>query len=750
MKFLASLFGALSISSAPFVAVAAEPRSVPYEWRNVVIGGGGFSPNIIFSTAEEGLAYLRTDVGGAYRWDARQQRWIPLEDSQWQDSYFGIESIAPDPHDPNTVYLAAGMYHNVPAAIMRSTDRGTTWTVNPTPFKMGGNEDGRGLGERLAIDPYRTSTLFFGSRHEGLWRSDDSGRNWHKVEGFPWKGLGAPADWHSHGGVSFVVFDPTSGAAGTESKIIYAGVADPAAQHLYRSTDGGTTWSAVAGGPPTDMLPVKAAIDADGTLYVDYCTGIGPNDIRNGAVWKLDARSGKWTDITPARDEQAEGGYMGLSIDRQHAGRLAVSTVDRWNHHDTVWLSNDSGGHWTSLRERSTRDLSSEPFLNSEKPENAFGGWIAGLAFDPFDGGTLAYTTGGTVYRTVDGLKPKLLWKPWVKGVEETVAQSLISPSAGTHLVSGIGDVHGFVHDRLDVPPPQPFLDPDLPHTHNLDWAGLSANVLVRSGSGYFPDPQGASLGWSDDGGHSWHELIAPPVSVGNAPPARIDVDGAAPITVAADGKTFLVSGQALLATADRGQTWWKPKGVPQGARAVADKAAGKVWYAIDYRGGAVFISRDGAHSFERAPAKGLPSNLWDDRLNSRETPPFVVARPGQAGELWFLSNGRFYRTNDFARSFSAMTSHDPVFRDMFFVTFGLGKPASGASVPAIYSFGVKPTFGGLWRSTDGGASWLRINDDAHQWGLRYRVITGDPRIFGRIYVATDGRGIFYGDPASP
>ena len=180
--------------------------SVPYNWRNVVIGGGGFSPNIIFSPAEKGLAYLRTDVGGIYRWDAKEQRWIPLEDAIWNDSYYGIESIAPDPKDANTVYVAAGMYSFAPAAILRSNNRGQTWDIVPVPFKMGGNEDGRGMGERLAVDPERTSTLFFGSRHDGLWRSDDSGKSWRKVESFPWKGLGLTPPKRTHGGVSFVVF----------------------------------------------------------------------------------------------------------------------------------------------------------------------------------------------------------------------------------------------------------------------------------------------------------------------------------------------------------------------------------------------------------------------------------------------------------------------------------------------------------------------------------------------------------------
>lgn len=341
LRFIAWLIGVLLFTGA----IHAHAASAPYAWRNVVVGGGGFAPNVVFSPAEKGLAYLRTDMGGAYRWDDGQQRWSPLEDSLAVSSYFGIESLAPDPRDPNTVYLAAGMYYSDPAAILRSADRGKTWAITPVPFKMGGNEDGRGLGERLAIDPNRTSTLLFGSRHDGLQRSDDNGRSWRKVASFPWPGLGPPAPRSTHGGISFVVFDP-------RSRTVFAGIADPAAQHLFRSADGGETWSAVPGGPPANMLPVKAAIDPNDVLYVDYCTGIGPNGIAGGSVWKLDTRGGAWTDITP--DRSSQGGSMGLTLDPQRPGRIAVSTVDRWYPGDTIWLTNDGGRHWTSLRERSS------------------------------------------------------------------------------------------------------------------------------------------------------------------------------------------------------------------------------------------------------------------------------------------------------------------------------------------------------------------------------------------------------------
>ncbi|MNW22234.1 Xyloglucanase precursor [compost metagenome] len=41
--------------------------------------------------------------------------------------------------------------------------------------------------------------------------------------------------------------------------------------------------------------------------------------------------------------------------------------------------------------------------------------------------------------------------------------------------------------------------------------------------------------------------------------------------------------------------------------------------------------------------------------------------------------------------------------------------------------------------------NWIRINDDRHQYG-DIRSISGDPRVFGRIYVATGTRGLVYGD----
>jgi len=53
--------------------------SQSYTWKNVdTSGGGGFIPGIVFNPSQQNLIYVRTDIGGAYRWDSVNSRWVPL------------------------------------------------------------------------------------------------------------------------------------------------------------------------------------------------------------------------------------------------------------------------------------------------------------------------------------------------------------------------------------------------------------------------------------------------------------------------------------------------------------------------------------------------------------------------------------------------------------------------------------------------------------------------------------------------
>jgi xyloglucan-specific exo-beta-1,4-glucanase len=100
-------FGALAVLSALPLAFAA---SQTYSWANVVTGGGGgFVPNIVFNPSVKGLAYARTDIGGAYRLNSDGETWTPLMDwvnnTNW--NMLGCDALATDPVDTDRVYVVS-------------------------------------------------------------------------------------------------------------------------------------------------------------------------------------------------------------------------------------------------------------------------------------------------------------------------------------------------------------------------------------------------------------------------------------------------------------------------------------------------------------------------------------------------------------------------------------------------------------------------------------------------------------------
>lgn len=719
------------------------PSSSHYVWNNVVVGGGGFSPNILFSPVEPGLAYLRTDIGGVYRYDQSQQRWIALQDGMAEGNYFGVESVAPDPRNARVVYAAVGMYSSGRAAILRSDDRGTTWNVFPVSFRMGGNEDGRGLGERLAIDPHDTNILYFGSRHDGLQRSADRGRTWSRVTTFPAPGLGRPAPHQTHAGVSFVLFDPRVGPGNTPTPTVFVAVADPGQHHLFRSVDAGASWQPVPGEPRADLLPVRAQLASNGTLYLTYSNGIGPNGITDGAVFALDTSTSSWRNITPPRPA---GGFMGLAVDAQHPDTLLAATVDCWMGRDTIWRSTDAGQHWESLRPRSDIDPSAAPFLRWGETQADFGWWMAGVAIDPFDSNHTAYTTGAAVYETDQPVaaarSQRILWRPWVSGIEETAILTLASPPLGPPLLSGFGDIGGFAHQDLQVSPPTLFTNPLFDNTHTLDFAGRSPNIVMRGGRSRHSSL--AIAAWSQDFGRNWTPLQLPPDTRGATPAAltgyyRDEAD--AVVTVSADGATFIAMTQVPMLTRDRGQHWTAVRGLPDFARVVADRLDPQRFYALDFERSRVAVSENGGQSFAFVPSRGLPEHACAVQPRAYDPWPLLAA-PDRAADLWLVCRGRLYHSVDGGRNFLERRS------DVAVTALAFGKPRTDGDYPTLFAIGRRGDLEAIWRSDDAGASWLRINDAAHEYGRRFRVITADQRVFGRVYVGTDGRGVIYGEPS--
>ncbi|WLW51020.1 cellulose binding domain-containing protein [Streptomyces sp. YU58] len=743
------------LAGTPPVLAAPKAQAVvaadTYTWKNARIDGGGFVPGIVFNRSEKNLAYARTDIGGAYRWQESTKTWTPLLDSVgWDDwGHTGVVSLASDSVDPNKVYVAAGTYTNSwdpgNGAILRSSNRGATWQKTVLPFKLGGNMPGRGMGERLAVDPNRNSVLYLGAPSgKGLWRSTDSGVTWSQVTSFPNVGnyVQDPSDTSGYAsdnqGIAWVTFDESTGTSGSATRTIYVGVAD-LQNSVYRSTDGGATWSRLAG-QPTGYLAHKGVLDAkNGYLYLAYSDKGGPYDGGKGRLWRYATATGTWTDISPVAEADTYYGFSGLTVDRQNPGTVMATAYSSWWPDTQIFRSKDSGATWTKAWDytsyptranRYTMDVSSSPWLtwgaNPSPPEQSPKlGWMTeALEIDPFNSDRMMYGTGATIYGTEnlgnwDG-GSQFTIKPMVQGLEETAVLDLASPPSGAPLLSALGDIGGFRHTDLTKVPSMMFTQPNFTTTTSLDFAESNPNTVVRVGN----LDSGPHIAFSTDNGANWFAGTDPS-----------GVSGGGTVAAAADGSRFVWSptGAGVHVATGFGTSWTASSGIPAGAIVESDRVDPKTFYG--FKSGKFYVSTDGGATFTASAATGLPSG---DQVRFK-------ALPGGKGDVWLAggaSTGAYglWHSTDGGANFTKLSGVDQA------DTIGFGKAATGASYQTLYTSAKIGGVRGIFRSTDKGATWTRINDDAHQWGWTGDAITGDPRVYGRVYVSTNGRGVIYGD----
>ncbi|WP_037680813.1 cellulose binding domain-containing protein [Streptomyces griseus] len=729
------------------VTIAAES----YTWKNARIDGGGFVPGIVFNRKEKNLAYARTDIGGAYRWVESSRTWTPMLDSVGWDNWghTGVVSLASDSVDPNKVYAAVGTYTNSwdpgNGAVLRSSDRGASWQKANLPFKLGGNMPGRGMGERLAVDPNKNSVLYLGAPSgKGLWRSTDSGATWSQVTNFPNVGnyVQDPSDTSGYAsdnqGIVWVTFDESTGTSGNATKTVYVGVADKD-NAVYRSTDAGATWTRLAG-QPTGYLAHKGVLDSvNGYLYLAYSDKGGPYDGGKGQLWRYATATGTWTNISPVAEADTYYGFSGLTVDRQKPGTVMATAYSSWWPDTQIFRSKDSGGTWTKAWDytsypnranRFTMDVSSSPWLtwgaNPSPPEQTPKlGWMTeALEIDPFNSGRMMYGTGATIYGTENLTNwdsgSQFTIKPMVQGLEETAVNDLASPPTGAPLLSALGDVGGFRHTDLTKVPALMYTSPNFTTTTSLDFAETNPNTVVRVGD----LDSGPHIAFSTDNGANWFAGTDPS-----------GVSGGGTVAASSDGGRFVWSpaGAGVQYTTGFGTSWQASSGIPAGAIVESDRVDAKTFYG--FKSGKFYVSTDGGATFTASSATGLPSG---DSVRFK-------ALPGTKGDVWLAGGaadgayGLWHSTNG-GTSWTKLSGVEQA------DTIGFGKAAAGASYQTLYTSAKIAGVRGIFRSTDKGATWTRINDDAHQWGWTGGAITGDPRVYGRVYVSTNGRGVVYGD----
>ncbi len=684
-----------------------------YTWGSVSIGGGGFVTGVVTCPTEKDLIFMRTDVGGAYRWMEESQSWIALTDFAGPDetSLLGIESIAVDPNDPQKVYIAAGTeyWNSGLSCILISNDYGGSFQkVDVTAqFRFHGNGMGRQNGERLAVDPNKGDVLFCGTRAHGLWKSMDGGFTWQKVTAFP------VSSTTNRNGICFVCFDGSGGTAGSETQTIYAGVSRSGSANLFVSRDGGDTWEAVANAPISQM-PMRSLL-ASGQLYVSYGDAEGPWNCSEGSLWKYDTGTGDWTDISP----ESGSAFSGISISSDHSVLLA-SSLNKWINQgeawgDEIYRSTDNGLTWTRLFQDAGTIIDPGEITWSAKGSIH---WAGDVQIDPYNKDRAFVISGNGIFMTGNLTSASPVWLNASVGLEETVPLDLVSTPGGP-LVSVIGDYDGFMHSDISEYPLKRHF-PSIGTSTGVACAALLPNFVVRVGG----DADNRAMYYSEDYGASWKRVLTTDVGKYRGR-----------VAVSADGGCILwapASSTTLYLTTDLGQSWAPCEGISGSVSPAADQVNPNAFYAYS-----------GTGQFYKSLDKGKSFTSTSTSITGGAT--LIRAVPENEGHVLIAGKGQgLYITKNYGFAFEKIES----------VTYceavGTGKGPEDSNYPSIYIYGRTVQDGTLaaYRSDDAGDSWVRIDDDEHRFGslANGQFIIGDKNVFGRVYRSSAGRGIVYGE----
>lgn len=696
--------------------VPATPTSgTSYRWQNVAIGGGGYVTGLAIHPTEPNLIYIRTDVGGAYRWEQKEQKWMPLMEmfNLNNRSLFGIASLAIDRNHPDLVYVATGEYTNHRgklATLLKSTNRGNSWQRINLPFKLGSNDEWRWNGEKLAVDPNDSNILYLGTRNDGLWKSADGAETWKNVANFPTKGT-------PDRGISFVTFDLQTGTIGHPTQTIYIGVAGSG---VYRSRDSGKTWEKLNTGAAIN--PNRAAIASEGTLYVTFDNP--------GAIKKF--QNNTWIDITPIKLNN----FNAISVDPRHPN-IVVASEFIFQSFNKIFRTIDGGQKWQELK---YRKRSRVPWWS----DYAWAVGISSLEIDPNNSQKIWYADGNGVWRTdeMNAFSPR--WYSYVNGLEEIVNFTLKSQPETGALLQGSADIGGLRHQNLNSYPKsfmRPAKDHSISDIVSLDFSSKkNPNFVVAVGSRrWTEDADKGYGGYSVNNGKSWREFPRYPQGF------RQSINGRVAVSATNDRHIVWVpESDVPYYSTNRGKTWQISRGAPSETTVslwqwnqplASDKVNGNKFYL--YKDGQLYRSSDGGANWS-VTVSDLPKldMDWDNVAWSN-----IKAAPSLEGEVWASFNAMgLYRSSDSGNSFTKINNVQQAYM------FAFGKNAPGKTNPTVFVYGRVQEIDGIFRSDDFGQNWIKIDVPGQAIGKDPKFIEGDKKIYGRVFVGTGGRGIYYGE----
>ncbi|MDE2481026.1 MAG: hypothetical protein KGN02_02405 [bacterium] len=352
-RFLASVLAACFALGSTFLAaspVHAAPAHVDasylnsVSWRLIGPFRGGRALAVTGVPGEPDHFYFGAVDGGVWESTNAGRTWNPIFD---RENVGSIGAIAVAPSDVKTIYVGTGeadmrsdiAYGN---GMYKSTDGGKTWTHIGL--------DGTWQIGAIVVDPHDANVAYVAAlghqyapnAERGVFKTTDGGKTWTKVL-YKDENTGAislamnPQDpqtiyaalWQTRR-PPWNVYPPSNGPG----------------SGLYKSTDGGKTWTHLTNGLPKAVghIGVAVAPSQPSRVYAQIDTGA---DVADGGVYRSDDAGATWTHINGGKAQVRlwqRGWYFGgITVDPKNPDVVYVMNT-------ATYRSEDGGKSFVAIK----------------------------------------------------------------------------------------------------------------------------------------------------------------------------------------------------------------------------------------------------------------------------------------------------------------------------------------------------------------------------------------------------------------